>query len=95
MAVSIWYENKNFWPLLHLMSLPMQQVYQINKESAILAKRACDKVMEETGRRCYVAGALGPTNRTLSISPSVENPGFRNCSFEDLVTAYQEQVCLV
>lgn len=41
-----------------------------------------------------VAGAIGPTNRTLSISPSVEDPGFRNCSWDEVVIAYKEQVRL-
>ena len=53
---------------------------RLNFESARLARRACDEVETETGRRCFVAGAIGPTNRTLSISPSVERPDFRNIS---------------
>ena len=53
---------------------------RLNFESARLARRACDEVETETGRRCFVAGAIGPTNRTLSISPSVEKPDFRNIS---------------
>lgn len=39
-----------------------------------------------------VAGAIGPTNRTLSISPSVEDPGFRNCTWDEVVIAYKQQV---
>ena len=46
----------------------------------------------ETGIPRYVAGAVGPTNRTLSISPSVERPDFRNVTFDELVQAYSEQV---
>ena len=53
-------------------------VYQINYDSASLAKRAAKDVSEATGIPKYVAGAMGPTNRTLSISPSVEKPEFRN-----------------
>ena len=48
--------------------------------SAELAKRATKDVEAATGIPRYVAGAMGPTNRTLSISPSVENPGYRNVS---------------
>lgn len=55
-------------------------VYDINYESAKLAKRAAEEVYKATGERKYVAGAMGPTNRTLSISPSVERPDFRNIS---------------
>uniref|UniRef100_A0AC35U6X1 Methionine synthase n=1 Tax=Rhabditophanes sp. KR3021 TaxID=114890 RepID=A0AC35U6X1_9BILA len=66
-------------------------VHQINYESARLAKQACDEYTESTGIRRYVAGALGPTNKTLSISPSVEKPEFRNITFQELVTAYYAQ----
>lgn len=65
--------------------------YRINKESASLARQACDEATAATGRRRYVAGALGPTNRTCSISPSVERPDFRNVTFDELVEAYDEQ----
>lgn len=58
----------------------MTQVYRINFESAKVAKKAADMVAKETGVPRYVAGAMGPTNRTLSISPSVERPEFRNVS---------------
>ncbi|XP_074642023.1 methionine synthase-like isoform X2 [Tubulanus polymorphus] len=66
-------------------------VYRINLESAKVARRAVDDVTNETGVKRYVAGALGPTNRTLSISPSVERPDFRNVTFDELVDAYSEQ----
>lgn len=66
-------------------------VYRLNYESAKLAKRAADDVERETGVRRFVAGAIGPTNRTLSISPSVEKPEFRNVTFDQLVEAYTEQ----
>ncbi|CAI4231121.1 unnamed protein product [Auanema sp. JU1783] len=66
-------------------------VYDINYQSALVAKRACEDVEKETGRRCFVCGAIGPTNKTLSISPSVEKPEFRNITFQELVTAYAEQ----
>lgn len=55
-------------------------VYDINYQGAKLAKRAAEDVQKSTGERKYVAGAIGPTNRTLSISPSVERPDFRNIS---------------
>jgi len=66
-------------------------VYDINFEGAKLAKKAADDVFKATGKRKYVAGAMGPTNRTLSISPSVERPDFRNITFDELVDAYAAQ----
>ncbi len=65
-------------------------VAEINYESARLAREAADAVGAETGRRCFVAGALGPTTRTASISPDVSDPGKRNISFDELVAAYDE-----
>ncbi|KAM3581116.1 hypothetical protein VKS41_006555 [Umbelopsis sp. WA50703] len=65
--------------------------YRLNKEGAALAKRACQDVWKETGIPRFVCGALGPTNRTASISPSVENPAYRNVTFDELVEAYSEQ----
>jgi len=66
-------------------------IYELNYESARLARLACDDVAAATGIPRYVAGTLGPTNRTLSISPSVENPSFRNVTFDELVEAYSQQ----
>ena len=66
-------------------------VYRINKESAVVAKKACTDFEQQFGVTRFVAGALGPTNKTLSISPQVENPAFRNIKFDELVTAYREQ----
>ena len=63
------------------------QAYRLNKESAQIARNACDDVAQETGQPRYVAGAVGPTNRTLSISPSVEKPELRNIS-ETLLIVY-------
>lgn len=68
-----------------------EAVYQLNFESARLAKKACMEVEKETGIKRFVAGALGPTNRTLSISPSVEKPDFRNVTFDELAGAYTDQ----
>jgi 5-methyltetrahydrofolate--homocysteine methyltransferase len=66
--------------------------YELNYESARLARQAADAVTEaDPSRPRYVAGGLGPTNRTASISPDVNDPGFRNTSFEILVEAYAEQ----
>ncbi|PIK57079.1 putative methionine synthase-like [Apostichopus japonicus] len=55
-------------------------VYRLNKQAAELAARATRDVTAETGQQRFVAGAMGPTNRTLSISPKVEQPEFRNIS---------------
>jgi 5-methyltetrahydrofolate--homocysteine methyltransferase len=64
--------------------------YEMNVEGARLAREACDEVSTPDRPR-YVAGALGPTNRTASISPDVNDPGARNVSYDELVTAYLEQ----
>src|SRR5665213_1848949 len=65
--------------------------YELNLEGARLARGAADIVTAETpDRPRFVAGAIGPTNRLASISPDVNNPGFRNVSFDDLVKAYGE-----
>jgi 5-methyltetrahydrofolate--homocysteine methyltransferase len=66
--------------------------YELNVVSAQLAREAADIAMKGDGRRRYVAGAIGPTNRTLSISPDVNNPGFRAVSFEQVRDSYAEQV---
>ncbi|XP_071516049.1 methionine synthase-like isoform X2 [Panulirus ornatus] len=65
--------------------------YRLNLESARIARRAADEVTATSGKQRYVAGAMGPTNRTLSISPSVERPDYRNITFDQLVEAYSEQ----
>ncbi|XP_062269769.1 methionine synthase isoform X1 [Platichthys flesus] len=66
--------------------------YRLNRMSAELARRAVDDFTKQTGSKRYVAGAVGPTNKTLSVSPSVERPDFRNVTFDGLVEAYTEQV---
>ncbi|WP_282110366.1 methionine synthase [Shewanella algicola] len=63
---------------------------EINLEGARVARQAADDVAAQTGSPRYVAGVLGPTNRTCSISPDVNDPGFRNVSFDQLVEAYVE-----
>ncbi|MCH1920779.1 methionine synthase [Shewanella sp. A3A] len=65
-------------------------VTEINFEAAKLARQAADEVAAATGIPRYVAGVLGPTNRTCSISPDVNDPGFRNIHFDQLVTAYMQ-----
>ena len=65
--------------------------FEMNREGARLARAAADEVTAETpDRPRFVAGAIGPTNRSASISPDVNNPGFRNITFDDLVAAYGE-----
>jgi methionine synthase I (cobalamin-dependent) len=70
-------------------------VHFINKTAAELAKKATAQHMAahpEDGPK-FVAGAIGPTNKTLSVSPSVENPAFRGVTYDEIVKAYYEQVC--
>ena len=67
-------------------------VHELNREGAQLARAAADLAQAEDGRPRFVAGAIGPTNRTASISPDVSNPGFRAITFDDLRSAYAEQV---
>jgi 5-methyltetrahydrofolate--homocysteine methyltransferase len=64
--------------------------YELNLQGARVARRAADAVTEKTGRARFVAGAIGPTNRTASISPDVSDPGYRAVSFDDLRLAYKE-----
>ncbi len=67
-------------------------VYDLNVKAAQLARSACDDFMKKNPtRKCFVAGALGPTNRTLSLSPDVNNPAFRAVTFDELVENYYEQ----
>jgi len=68
-------------------------VYELNYESARLAREVCDEVTaKDPTKPRFVVGAIGPTNRTGSISPSVEDPAARNVTFDELVEAYFEQV---
>jgi len=68
-------------------------VYELNFEGAKLAKQACDEWSAKTpGRPRFVAGSMGPTNTTLSISPDVNNPAFRTTTFDALCEAYRDQV---
>lgn len=63
--------------------------YEINVESARLAKAACDEFSTKDKPR-FVAGVIGPTSRTCSLSPDVNDPGFRNVTFDELVEVYME-----
>ena len=65
--------------------------YEMNVQAAKLARAACDKYSTPDKPR-FVAGALGPTPKTASISPSVTDPAFRNITFDQLVASYHEQV---
>jgi 5-methyltetrahydrofolate--homocysteine methyltransferase len=67
--------------------------YELSKTGAECARRAVDKIEKaQPGRICFVAGAIGPTTKTSSISTDVNNPGARGCSYDGLVTAYSEQI---
>lgn len=66
-------------------------VRDINIQSARLARRVADDFTARDGRPRFVAGAIGPTNKTLSLSPDVEDPGFRELGWDDLVEVYREQ----
>jgi 5-methyltetrahydrofolate--homocysteine methyltransferase len=67
------------------------RAYDLNCQGARTAREACDNYERQNPlRRYYVAGAMGPTNRTASISPDVENPGFRAVTFDELRSAYGE-----
>ena len=62
--------------------------YELNVAAAKCAREA----IKQSGKQAWVAGAIGPLNKTLSLSPDVNNPGFRAVTFDDVVTAYSEQV---
>ena len=65
--------------------------YELNVEGARLARQVCDaKTLETPDRPRFVAGVLGPTSRTCSISPDVNDPGYRNVTFDELVDNYSE-----
>lgn len=69
--------------------------YEINVAAARCARKAVSLFKEKhphTDQPCFIAGAIGPTNRTLSISPDVNNPGYRAVSFDEVMEAYYEQI---
>src|ERR1700719_5064771 len=65
-------------------------VGELNLHAARLAREVADQYSERTGQVRFVAGAIGPTNRTASLSPHVNDPGFRNVNFDLLVATYTE-----
>ena len=65
-------------------------VAEMNYRAAQIARRAVDEFTQKSGRPAWVAGALGPTSRMCSLSPDVNDPAFRNVTFDDLVTTYSE-----
>ncbi|MEQ9465774.1 MAG: homocysteine S-methyltransferase family protein [Ekhidna sp.] len=68
-------------------------VYELNYQSAKLAREVADEFTnEEPNKLRFVAGSIGPTNRTASLSPDVNDPGFRAVTFEELRVAYRQQV---
>ena len=67
--------------------------YDLNVASARLARKAADQAMQrDPDRPRFVAGAIGPTNRTASLSPDVNDPSLRNVTFDQLVESYLSQV---
>ncbi len=66
--------------------------YELNRDGAKLARNAANRATAKDGKPRFVAGALGPTNRTASISPDVANPGYRAVTFDDLRISYSEQI---
>ena len=66
-------------------------VREINLESARLARRVADEFTAQDGKPRFVAGAIGPTNKTLSLSPDVNDPGFREIDWDFLVDVYKQQ----
>lgn len=68
-------------------------VYELNYQGAKVAKEACEEFTKQNpDKPRFVAGSIGPTNRTASLSPDVNRPGFRNISFDELVDAYTTQI---
>ena len=66
------------------------KVYDINYYGAKIAREAADEITrQDQGKPRFVAGSIGPTNKTASLSPDVENPGIRNISFDELRAAYE------
>jgi 5-methyltetrahydrofolate--homocysteine methyltransferase len=69
------------------------EAYVINLRAAEIARKAADEYTSKNPEKPrFVAGAIGPTNKTLSLSPDVENPGYRAITFDQLVNAYNEQI---
>ncbi len=69
-----------------------EAVYDINYQGVVCARRAAERAQAADGRRRFVAGALGPTNKTSSMSTDVNSPGHRAITFDELVVAYGEAI---
>lgn len=67
-------------------------VYDLNYRSAKIARELCDEFTIKDGKRRYVAGAVGPTNKMASLSPDVDNPSLRSITFDELKDAYKDQI---
>ena len=65
-------------------------VYELNFEAAKIARAAADQHQKSNDQEVYIAGILGPSSRTCSLSPGVEDPAYRNISFDELVKTYSE-----
>ena len=65
-------------------------VYELNFEAAKIARAAADQHQKSNDQEVYIAGILGPSSRTCSLSPDVEDPAYRNISFDELVKTYSE-----
>ncbi len=74
------------------ISLADYEMESLAYELNVAAARCAREAVTESGRQAWVAGAIGPMSKTLSLSPDVNNPGFRSVSFDEVVTAYYEQV---
>lgn len=79
---------------ISLADYDMQSLaYEMNVAAAKLARQAADEYMQEhPGTQKFVAGAIGPMNKTLSLSPDVNDPGFRAVTFDEIADAYTEQI---
>jgi len=66
-------------------------VDELNRANAAIARRLADEYAAKDGRPRFVAGAIGPTNKTLSLSPDVNDPGFREIDWDFLVEVYRQQ----
>ena len=67
-------------------------VYELNYQSAKIAKELCEEFTLKDGKKKYVAGSIGPTNKMASLSPDVEDPSLRSITFDELKSAYIEQI---
>ena len=67
-------------------------VYELNYQSAKIAKELCEEFTLKDGKKKYVAGSVGPTNKMASLSPDVEDPSLRSITFDELKSAYIEQI---